>query len=146
MNDLRFVIDASVLVARLRSNEPGYTDTRSFMAIVTDKNGQLIVPSIALAEVAAALARGIGDSEPALMAVNDLQRLSSLKIFPVENELGNFAARVSARYFIRGCDAIYVSLALALDLPLVTLDRQQRERTPPGLTALSPGELLPLLK
>jgi len=101
--------------------------------------------SFALAEVAAALARGTGDSDLALMAVAELRRLSGLTIIPIDEHLGELASRVAALYSVRGCDAVYISLALALEITLVTLDRQQLERAPSNVAALSPVELLQLL-
>jgi len=35
---------------------------------------------------------------------------------------------LAAEHRIRGCDAVYVALARQLDMPLITLDRQQLER------------------
>ena len=56
--------------------------------------------------------------------------------------LGNLAAQVAAEYRIRGCDAVYVALAYLEQAVLVTLDGQQRERTPPVIPARTPVQAL----
>ncbi|MFQ5433427.1 MAG: hypothetical protein ACE5FD_00980 [Anaerolineae bacterium] len=42
--------------------------------------------------------------------------------------MANRAAVIAADYQIRGCDAVYVTLAEALGEALITLDKQQGER------------------
>jgi predicted nucleic acid-binding protein len=48
------------------------------------------------------------------------------------------AARMAAEHRIRGCDAVYVSLADQLSDTLVTLDRQQLERGAALVNARTP--------
>jgi len=70
---------------------------------------------------------------------------SELQTIFIDEALGDLAAELAARYRIRGCDAVYVALAQAKQAFLVTLDRQQRERTPIHLHALTPAEILAVL-
>ena len=46
---------------------------------------------------------------------------------------------------IRGCDAIYVALAQHLGIPLISLDREQRERAPEDVAVLTPAAALQVL-
>jgi hypothetical protein len=55
---------------------------------------------------------------------------------------GTLAAGVAAEYRLRGCDAIYVALAYVEQAALITLDGQQRERSPATLRARTPAEAL----
>jgi predicted nucleic acid-binding protein len=50
------------------------------------------------------------------------------------------AARVSASTGLKGADAVFVALAAWLDLPLVTWDRQQRERGSVFCRTMTPVE------
>ena len=88
----------------------------------------IVSPVILLAEVAAALGRGLGDMELAHRAVSFLRRELLLELFPVTEALAVKASEIAAERRIRGCDAIYVALAKQLDMELVTLDGQQLER------------------
>ena len=58
-----------------------------------------------------------------------------LVLDPVGNSLAARAAEIAIERRIRGCEAVYVALAEASGLPLLTLDRQQRERSA-GLVAV----------
>jgi len=141
-----YVLDASVLVARVRRSELAYAEVRALMIALAANNMALYIPTIALAEVAAALSRSGPSSEQALAAVNELRRLPGLNVVGVDLALGNLAGEIAAHYRIRGCDAVYVALAQSSGAPLITLDRQQRERVPTSLTALTPAEALAVLQ
>ena len=87
-------------------------------------------------------ARGAGDPDLAREAVSLYRRWPGVRIAPVDEALGNLAAEVAAEYRIRGCDAVYVALAYAEQAVLITLDHQQRERTPSSVPARTPAQAL----
>jgi predicted nucleic acid-binding protein len=49
------------------------------------------------------------------------------------------AAAVASSTFIRGADAVYLACALATRSTLVTLDLEQLDRAPAGVTVTSPA-------
>ena len=137
-----YVIDASVLVAGIHPGEMHHAEARLALARLTQQQVTLFLPTIALAEVAAAIARGTGSTEQANRDVALIRRLAGVEIVSVTVALGELAADIAARQHIRGCDAVYVALAQELGAALITLDRQQRQRTPPTVTTLSPSQAL----
>lgn len=134
------VLDASVLVARLRVAEPGYPESALALRRMVAGGARLIVPGLALAEVAAALARGVDDTRLARRAIDDIERLPGLRIVAVDMRLGRIAAAVAMRQRLRGCDAVYVALARVAQAVLVTLDRDQIERSPAGVVVRTPAQ------
>lgn len=65
-----------------------------------------------------------------------------MRLVPIEAELSQLAARFAADQALRGADAVYVSLAYRLGVPLVTWDREQRERRPSTVNVVTPQDLL----
>jgi predicted nucleic acid-binding protein len=65
-----------------------------------------------------------------------------IEIVAVDEPVGVLAADLAAQYRIRGCDAVYVALALLRNAVLITLDQEQRQRVPPTLIARTPAEEL----
>ena len=122
------VVDASVCVALLNADEPGHPASRRWLAERQGKTEPIVAPVILLAEVAAALGRGLGDADLARQAVRLLRGRHLLELFPVTEALAARAAEIAAEQKIRGCDALYVALARQLDMELVTQDGQQLER------------------
>lgn len=137
-----YVIDASVHVADARPQELHHADARALLARVAADDIQVYLPEIVLAEIAAAISRGTGRVDLAQALAGALRRVPQFQFVPVDSTLGDLAAEIAARYQIRGCDAVYVALAQQRDVPLITLDRQQRERVPPYVVARSPAEEL----
>jgi len=122
------VVDASVCVALFHADEPGHPASRRWLAEAQGEAEPIVSPVILLAEVAAALGRGVGDAELARQAVRLLRGRHLVELFPVTETLAARAAEIAAEQKIRGCDAIYVALARQLEMELVTQDRQQLER------------------
>jgi len=121
------VVDASVYVALFKADEPGHESSRKW-AEAGEGEEPVVSPVILLAEVAAALGRGLGDEALARQAVGLLRTKRLVEVFPVSEALAARAAEIAAEQRIRGCDAIYVALAQQLQMELVTVDQQQLER------------------
>ena len=119
------VVDASVCVALFNSDEPGHAASRRWLAVATEDEESIVAPVILLAEVAAALGRGLGDAELAQQAVALLRSRRLVQLFPATEALAARAAEIAAEQRLRGCDSIYVALAKHLQMELVTFDRQQ---------------------
>ncbi len=122
------VVDASVCVALFHVGDPGHLGSRRWLAERQSEEEPIVSPAILLAEVAAALGRGLGDLDLAREAVRLLRGRNLVELFPVTESLAARAAEIATEQKIRGCDSIYVALARQLDMELVTLDAQQRER------------------
>jgi len=137
-----YVIDASVHVADARPQEPHHTEARALLAWMAAENRPVYLPEVVLAEVAAAISRGTGQTDLALRLTAALRRVPCFQFVPVEQTIGDLSAEIAARYQIRGCDAVYAALAQQQGAILITLDRQQRERLPEHIVARSPAEEL----
>jgi predicted nucleic acid-binding protein len=102
----------------------------------------LVAPVLLLAEVAGAIARRTGQPMHAHRATSSLTRLSTLRLVAVTGRLGLASARLAADCRIPGTDATYVAVAHALHVPLVTWDRQQRERAARLVVTQTPGPIV----
>ncbi len=122
------VLDASVYVALVNSREPAYARCWTWLEATLATGEPISAPSILLAEVAAALSRGLGDAALARQVVEHLIKSSVVDLVPVSIALAGRAAAIAAEQRLRGCDAVYVALAQELRDSLVTLDREQMER------------------
>ena len=122
------VIDASVYVALINAHESEHSSSWAWFGQAKAAQEPVVAPVILLAEVSAALSRGVGDPALAHRVVRQLLRSSVIELTPVTTAVAERAAAIAAGHRIRGCDAIYVALAEQLGDHLVTLDQQQLER------------------
>jgi predicted nucleic acid-binding protein len=122
------VIDASVYISLINASEEQHDSSWAWYENIQARQEPLVAPVILLAEVAAALSRGVGDKALAHRVVDQLKRSEIIEWVPVTSALAEQAAAIATDHRIRGCDAIYVAVASRLGDSLVTLDRQQLER------------------
>ena len=122
------VLDASVWVSRLVSQDEFHEATKAWMEEQHAAGLHFISPSLLLAEVGGAISRRTGDPKLGKRVIAQLERLPGLRLVEMDNELIHEAARLAAELGLRGADSLYVATASLLDLPLVTLDVDQRQR------------------
>lgn len=131
------VIDASVYMALINAHEKDHTTSWAWFEQAKAARESIVAPVILLAEVATALSRGVGDLL-AHRVVGQLEHSGLIELVPVTLAMAERAAAIAADHRIRGCDAIYVALADQLGDCLVTLDRQQIERSAAIVSAREP--------
>jgi predicted nucleic acid-binding protein len=121
------VVDASVWVARLVSQDVFYEHVKEWMASHIESNDHFLAPSLLLAELGGAISRRTTPSL-GLKAIQQVQNLPGLQLVEMDRSLLLEAAQLAAELGLRGADSTYVAVTARLDLPLVTLDVDQRER------------------
>ena len=133
-----FVVDASVLVAMLKDGDAHNEVSRDWFLKKANGNAKLIAPVIALAEVAAAIARPTGDEKLATVLLEQL-KTSGIEFVDVSRQLAEKAAGIAIAHRLRGCDAVYVALAAEFKMTLVSLDNEHLQRTKSIITAQLPS-------
>ena len=135
-----YTIDASVFINAFVPSEPSHVESNRLLAALQEGAIPIIVPTLVLPEVAAALARGQDDAELARRFAAALAHLPHLVLVPVDETLARQAADLAAQRRLRGSDAVYAAVALRFGSTLVTLDRQQRERVAGVVRTQEPAE------
>lgn len=141
-----YTIDASVFVNAFNSYELGHANSSRFLEYIKAQAFPIIVPTLVLPEVAAAVSRGSRNATLARKLVNAVGRLPNLLVVSVDDVLARQAADVAADYRLRGSDAVYVAVALRFGATLVTLDQEQAARVASVLTTQDPLEALNILE
>jgi predicted nucleic acid-binding protein len=137
-----YTVDASVFLNAFNPYEVGHEDSHRLLARLQEQATPIIVPTLLLPEVAAAVGRGREDEALAREFATSLSRLPHLVWVPLDTALAQQAVDVAAQHRLRGSDAVYAAVALRFGCTLVTLDREQRERVSHALTACYPVEAL----
>ena len=137
-----YTVDASVFLNAFNPYEAGHAESYRLLAGLQDKATPIIVPTLLLPEVAAAISRGREDEAFAREFVGALGRLPHLVWVPLDTTLARQASEVAAQHRLRGSDAVYAAVALRFGSVLVTLDRERRERVESALQARYPVEVL----
>ncbi len=122
------VVDASIWVSRLVPQDEFHDRCLQWLSRQRSNDVTLTSPSFLLAEVAGAISRRTRDNQLAERTVEALKGLPGLRLIEMNQTVIENAARLAARLGLRGADAIYVAVASHLNIPLATLDEDQREK------------------
>jgi predicted nucleic acid-binding protein len=136
------VVDTSVLVATVTAREPKHRDAREFMQLCANSGGSVVVPAIALAEFGAGLSRTGRTPVQARRFMTMLRSQQGFFVVPVTVELGEVASEIAILQKTKGCDSVYLALARSMAVPLVSLDREQLDRAPADVEALTPEQAI----
>lgn len=138
------VIDASVWISVLLPEDAHYSEAGAWLASAYLDQDVFAVPAHFPAEIIGVLRRthhpeAILDETFEMIGNSDL-----FAIHPVSVELGMLAAVAARTTAVRGADAVYLALAAELGIPLVTWDKQQRERGAAFCRTMTPVEAIEL--
>lgn len=133
------VIDASVLVSWIVSNDANHDDSHFWMNRYRAIGGLLVVPAFAMIEVAAALARQSRRPSLAKATIKDLYSVSTLRIVPLDSVLVRSAVDIASDLLLRAGDATYVAVSYNLKIPLVSWDKEQLQRGGNLITTYTPS-------
>ena len=133
-----YVVDASVWVSYFMQEEETHSASRDWVSQQVDTGTPILGPSHVLAEISGAVSRRTGREELGRVSSTVISRLPDFQLIPIDRELADVSASVAAGMKLRGADAIYVALALLVNSPLVTWDKEQIDRGAPIVETLTP--------
>ncbi len=122
------VVDASIWVSRLVPQDEHHERCQKWLAAQRAAGVTLVSPSLLLPEVAGAISRRTGDTVLADQAVKNLQTLPGLRLIEMNQTVVQAAAQLAASCGMRGADSVYAAVAHQLNIPLATLDADQRSK------------------
>jgi len=138
----RFTVDASVFVNAFNPHETGHAESLAALAAMQERGDPVLVPALALVEVASAIARATDDSTGALHLVDAIAALPHVMAVALTPRMARDAAALAASNRLRGADAIYIAVAQRYATTLVTRDEEQRARGAAVVTCETPEHVL----
>ena len=135
-------IDASVFVNAFNPHEDGHARSLEFLTAIRDDGHPVVVPTLMVAEVAAAVARASGDAAGAVAYALAAAALPQLTLVSLTARLARQAAQLAATHRLRGADAVYLIVARRYGAVLVSRDQEQRARGAAITICRTPEEAL----
>ncbi len=137
-----YTLDASIFVRDATPLDPDHAVCHALIAHLYTASIPIIVPTLLLPEVAAALSRVYRDPLRARLTAEAISTLTNVQIIPLDSALAGVALEIAADRTLRGADAVYVAVARQHNCILVSLDREQRERGAAVVRTQTPAEAL----
>jgi predicted nucleic acid-binding protein len=133
------VVDASIWVSYLVRQDVHHALSQSWLTTILKKQIPIAAPIILLSEIGGAISRRLGHADLGNKAINQLLAVPTLRLVAVEHSLGIQASRIAANYQLRGADALYVTVAQQLNIPLISWDNEHLTRTSGLITTYTPA-------
>jgi predicted nucleic acid-binding protein len=137
-----YTIDASVWVNSFDQREPGHVSSRQLLEVIRAQALPIIVPNLALAEVAGAISRTRNDPIRAQAFSASLEQLPNVTVMPLNAELGQRALELAAQHGLRGADAVYAAVAHQVGSTLISRDNEHLTRLNGIITVCTPEAAL----
>jgi len=134
-----FTVDASVFVSAFTPSEPAHQASKDFLLQVRQKGAPLIVPTLVIVEIAAAIGRGQDKPDLGYAFAMQVNRFPDITFVPLDDDLAEESAEIAASHRLRGSDAVYVAVARRFAAALVTLDSKQAGRAESLVPVRLPG-------
>jgi predicted nucleic acid-binding protein len=131
-------VDASVSIAASDTTDVSHEASRAFFDAVEDRDVRLIVPALAMVEVACALARKHRDAELGRRLAQSLLPPDQVVQVPLNDLVLSMAQQVGTDAFLRSADALYAATASLTGSTLISWDRELIQRA----GAVSPTDWL----
>ena len=135
---MTLVVDASVWVAIFWPDDPRHAVSRVWIERQVNAEEDLLIPALAMPEVAGPIRRRTGTHHLAQQAVNAMLDIPGVAVIPITEELGKLSGELAGVLSLKGGDAVYAALALMESIPLVSWDQEHIERCPNRIAARTP--------
>lgn len=136
------VVDTSVWVSAHLSEDAHFSNSFRWYEFWIVRKRDLHFPMLVIPEIAGVLSRkGIAPADIA-KSIGDIVGSRNISLHELDLTNSLLAARVSSITGLKGADAVFVALAAWLDLPLVSWDKQQRERGAAFCRTMTPAEAM----
>jgi len=139
---LRYTVDASVFVNAFNPHEQGHAESLRLLSLLQERGDPVIVPTLLVTEIAAAVARATDDTAGAIEYANATAALPHLTLIPLTAAVARQAADLAATHRLRGADAVYVAVARRYGTTVVSRDDEQRARGAVVVTCWTPEQAL----
>ncbi|MFQ6088646.1 MAG: type II toxin-antitoxin system VapC family toxin [Candidatus Methanofastidiosia archaeon] len=139
-----YCLDASVLVNSFMKKEKHHKASKELRERMKKEGTSAILPEIVLPEVSSAIARGTDDPHLALEFVKNLRNIPNFIFIPIDSEISNLATKFAAERKLKGVDSVYVAISYIFNVKLITLDKEQKEKSKDLIDVLTPEEELNL--
>jgi len=140
-----YTVDASVWVNAFDQREPGHLVSRQFLEMLRRHALPIILPNLALVEVAGAISRTRRDSAQAQAFATALRRLPHVTVRALDDVCALHALTLAAQHGLRGADAVYAAVAYEAGSTLVTSDNEHLTRLDKLIPACTPAAALAAL-
>ena len=124
-----YCIDASVIVSSQLPEEIYFNQSRAFLEKIAKSGEKVFLPEIVIPEITSGLFREVKNTSFILEYTQTLRGIPNFLFIPIDSHLADLSSWVITKTGLRAADALYVGLAFYYKLILITLDKDQLNKS-----------------
>jgi predicted nucleic acid-binding protein len=106
-----------------------FFQNRKFLLQLEKENSKVFLPEIIIPEITSGLLKAIRNPKTVYKLALSFRNVPNFSFIPVDKRIADLASWIICKTGLKGTDAIYVALALDFNLELITLDKDQLEKS-----------------
>ena len=138
---MRFVIDSNIFVSSLDPKDIFYYECYPIFEKLLGFEVEALCPVIVLVETICVLRRRTNSEEIACGIYKDLVLVPSINWLDINLDVAERACILGARTGLKGGDAIVLQVAEQYGIPILTKDKEMKNRASEGILVFEPVDL-----
>ena len=138
---MRIVVDSCIFISSLDRNDIFHSECYPIFGKIVNLEIDALCPAIVLAETICALRRKTNSEEIALRVYRNLAFLPGIKWLDISINAVERACFLGVKTGLKGGDAIVLQVAEQYNIPLLTKDKEIKEKSPKHILVFDPTEL-----
>lgn len=138
---MKLVIDSNIFVSSLDPKDTFHSECYLIFEKLLGFEIEALCPALVLVEATCVIRRRTNSEDIAVSVYQSLARLSSINWLDITLDVAERACILGSKTGLRGGDAIVLQVAEQYGIPLVTKDKEMKEKAPKGILIFEPSDL-----
>lgn len=138
---MKLVSDSNIFVSSLDPNDIFHTECYPILEKILTFEREALCPSLVLVETPCVLRRRTNSEQIAVAIYKNLAQMPAINWLDITLEVAERASMLGAKTGLRGGDTIVLQVAEQYGIPILTKDKEIKQKSPKGTTVLEPTEI-----
>lgn len=138
---MRLVIDSNIFVSSLDPKDIFHAECYPILEKILTLEIEALCPSLVLVEVTCVLRRRTNSESLAVAVYKNLSQMPAINWLDITLEVAERASMLGAMTGLKGGDSILLQVAEQYGIPLLTKDKEIKQKSPKGIVVLEPTEI-----
>lgn len=138
---MRFVIDSNIFVSSLDPKDIFHAECYPILEKILTFEIEALCPSLVLVEVTCVLRKRTNSESLAVAIYKNLSQMLAINWLDITLEVAERASMLGAKTGLKGGDTIVLQVAEQYGIPLLTKDKEIKQKSPKGILVLEPSEI-----
>ena len=138
---MRLVIDSNIFVSSLDPKDIFHAECHPILEKMLTFEIEALCPALVLVEVTCVLRRRTNSENLAIAVYKNLARLPAINWLDITLEVAQRASMLGVKTGLKGGDAIVLQVAEQYGIPLLTKDKEIKQRAPKEILVFEPSEI-----